>query len=77
MDNFPGMQVGHSSCDVSGKGEAEPPVQGDVVILEDVVEASLGAVLVDKVELMNVLHSGSDELAQVWVIQRSIEIMCL
>ena len=63
-----GVQVGHPSCYVRGKGESEPPIQGDVIILEHIVETSLGAVLSDDAEIPNVLHSCSNELAQVLMI---------
>ena len=64
-----GVQVGHAPGYIGGKREAEPPIEGDGVVLKDVVQTPLGAVLADDAEIVRVLHSGSHKLAQVRVIQ--------
>ena len=66
-----GMEVRHPTCTVRDKGEPEPPVQGDVVILQHVIETSLGAVFTDDARI-EVLDCCSDKLAQVWVVKNSI-----
>lgn len=68
MVDLLGVQVRHSPGHVLGKGETEPPVEGNVVILQHIVETSLGTVLLDDAEITDVLDGSSDELAQVWVI---------
>ena len=65
------MEVGHASGRVRGKGESKPPIQGNVVILQHVVETALGAVLADDAQVSHVLDRGSDEFAQVRVVQDS------
>ena len=63
------MQVSHPFSNVRSKGEAEPPIEGDVIIQQDIVQTSLGAVFIDDMKLVLILDSGSNKLAQVWMIQ--------
>ena len=64
------MQVGHGPSNVSSKGEAKGPVEGDVIILQYIVEAALGAVLSDDGHIGN-FEGSANKLAQVGVIQLS------
>ena len=63
------MEVGHASCYVLCKGEPEAPVQWDIIVLQHVIQTSLGTVLRDDAEVCSLLDCGSDEPAEVRVVQ--------
>lgn len=64
------VEVGHGSRDVRHKGEAERPVERDIIILQHIVETALGTVLSDD---GNVGHfdGSTHKLAKVGMIQFS------
>ena len=64
------VEVGHGPCNVSHKGEAERPVEWDVIVLQYIVETALGAVLGDNGNIGH-FDGGTNKLAKVGVIQLS------
>jgi hypothetical protein len=64
------MEVRESASNVSSKGEPEPPVQGDVVVLKDIVQTSFWSVFRDDSNVRR-LDSSSNELAEVWMVNLS------
>lgn len=62
------VKVGHGPCNVSRKGEAERPVERDVIVLQHIVKAAFGAVLSDDGHVGH-FEGSTNKLAQVRVIQ--------
>ena len=69
MEDLLGVQVGHPTSNIRGKGETKAPVEWNVFILQDIVQTSLGTVLTDDAKVVRVLDCGSNKLAQVRVVQ--------
>ena len=62
------MQISHASSDIRGKGESKSPVKGNVIVLKDIIETSLGTVLGNDVDIAWVLDGGTNKLAKIGVV---------
>ena len=72
-----GMQVSHSSSNVSCKGESKTPVEWNIVILKNIVQTAFGAILSDDSQPHWVFHSCSNKLAEIRVIQHPERIISI
>lgn len=66
------MQVSHSSGNISGKREPESPVEGNVIVLEHIIETTLGTVLTDDSQVSWVLNCCPNEFAEVGMVHCSM-----